>query len=303
MPPNSTFYCFHAKESLKTRYCKYYAFNALCPPVAIRKRVRKAIPKDLKWACSPSPWHGCCSSHSAVKPIIQLNKTSSCFCTKSAEQLHTQGGEDEEKQEKQQSEIPHLHLEWIICCHVATWPGTWGSACITVSSSDLIPFAIFSSFRTRAILGRRVRLQWYFCLKEHKARDCLSSSYAMSLSNELYYLNVFTLIPSWPELLWGLLETPPPEMMSRYCHFCVDIIFFIVWISTSISSRMMPRTDRATMAMSSWFHLINSKFYICLRHIYLDSKEMNKKNERCFIPKGEWNEINLKGHQFDSHHK
>ena len=154
---------------------------------------------------------------------------------------------------------------------------------------------------------RRVRLQWYICLKEHKATDWLSSSYVLCnvtvMSNELYYLNVFTLIPSWPELLWGLLETPPPEMMSRYCHFCVDIIFFIVWISTSISSRMMPRTDRATMAMSSWFHLINSKFYICLRHIYLDSKEMNKKNERCFIPKGEWNEIKLKGHQFDSHHK
>ena len=37
-------------------------------------------------------------------------------------------------------------------------PVTWGSACITVSSSDLIPFAIFSSFRTRAIL--KIELQW-----------------------------------------------------------------------------------------------------------------------------------------------
>ena len=36
-------------------------------PVAIRKSVRKAIPKDLKWACSPRPWQGWSSSHSTHK--------------------------------------------------------------------------------------------------------------------------------------------------------------------------------------------------------------------------------------------
>ena len=33
-------------------------------PVAILKSVRKAIPNDLKCACSPSPWQGWSSSHS-----------------------------------------------------------------------------------------------------------------------------------------------------------------------------------------------------------------------------------------------
>ncbi len=32
--------------------------------MAILKRVRKAIPKDLKCACSPRPWHGYFSLHS-----------------------------------------------------------------------------------------------------------------------------------------------------------------------------------------------------------------------------------------------
>ena len=31
-------------------------------PVAMRKRVRKAMPKERKCACSPRPWHGCSSS-------------------------------------------------------------------------------------------------------------------------------------------------------------------------------------------------------------------------------------------------
>ena len=33
-------------------------------PVAIRNKVKKAMPKDLKWACSPRPWQGWSSSHS-----------------------------------------------------------------------------------------------------------------------------------------------------------------------------------------------------------------------------------------------
>ena len=36
-------------------------------PVAILKRVRKAIPKDLKCACSPKPWHGYSSLHSKLE--------------------------------------------------------------------------------------------------------------------------------------------------------------------------------------------------------------------------------------------
>ena len=34
-------------------------------PVATRNSVKKAMPKFWKWACSPRPWHGCSSSHSA----------------------------------------------------------------------------------------------------------------------------------------------------------------------------------------------------------------------------------------------
>jgi hypothetical protein len=33
-------------------------------PVATRNNVRNAIPKLLKWACSPRPWHGYFSLHS-----------------------------------------------------------------------------------------------------------------------------------------------------------------------------------------------------------------------------------------------
>lgn len=33
-------------------------------PVATRNKVKKAMPKLLKCACSPRPWHGCSSLHS-----------------------------------------------------------------------------------------------------------------------------------------------------------------------------------------------------------------------------------------------
>ena len=38
-------------------------------PVAILNSVRKAIPKDLKCACSPKPWQGYSSSHSKKENI------------------------------------------------------------------------------------------------------------------------------------------------------------------------------------------------------------------------------------------
>ena len=73
-------------------------------------------------------------------------------------------------------------------------PVTWGSACITVSSSDLIPFAIFSSFRTRAILKRRVELQ---CRGQLSGTFLLwgltvfGNVHATSLSNEMYGLDIY----------------------------------------------------------------------------------------------------------------
>ena len=41
--------------------------NIFVQPVAILNKVRKAMPKDLKWACSPRPWQGYSSSHSAMQ--------------------------------------------------------------------------------------------------------------------------------------------------------------------------------------------------------------------------------------------
>ena len=54
-------------------------------PVATLKRVRKAIPKFAKWACSPRPWHGWSSSHSIQRDVNRAwkgdGKTSLNFLT------------------------------------------------------------------------------------------------------------------------------------------------------------------------------------------------------------------------------
>ena len=39
--------------------------------------MRKAIPNDLKWACSPRPWHGYSSSHSKKYNFFNINLTKS----------------------------------------------------------------------------------------------------------------------------------------------------------------------------------------------------------------------------------
>ena len=73
-------------------------------------------------------------------------------------------------------------------------PVTWGSACITVSRSDLIPLAIFSSFRTRAILKRRVELQCRYQLSEAFllwGLTVFGNVYATALSNEMYGLDIY----------------------------------------------------------------------------------------------------------------
>ena len=114
-------------------------------PVAILNRVKYAIPKDLKWACSPSPWHGWSSSHSRhfifynfkVKILVipSLPKSS----TPSAAKMKN-------RRKKRRPRFP-----------------TWGSACITVSSRERIPLAIFNSFSTRAIL--KVKLHFTFLIE------------------------------------------------------------------------------------------------------------------------------------------
>lgn len=43
-------------------------------PVATLNKVRKAIPKLLKCACSPKPWHGCSSLHSVKIVFIFMLK-------------------------------------------------------------------------------------------------------------------------------------------------------------------------------------------------------------------------------------
>ena len=47
-------------------------------PVATRNSVKKAMPKLEKCACSPRPWHGCSSSHSASEKYKQFMRYPSC---------------------------------------------------------------------------------------------------------------------------------------------------------------------------------------------------------------------------------
>ena len=76
-------------------------------PVAILKSVRKAMPNDLKCACSPSPWQGWSSSHSQQSTwgFIKeaLNKP-----TKSSKQFHAKGSKNEEQKEEEEAEIADL---------------------------------------------------------------------------------------------------------------------------------------------------------------------------------------------------
>lgn len=112
-------------------------------PVATLNRVRKAIPKLLKWACSPNPWQGISSLHS-----VRNNKNPSLI--------------------KRTRDLGLFYgIDWLI--HVPSRPNsstpsaanmknnrkkrrprfpTWGKACITVSRRARIPFAILRSFKT-----------------------------------------------------------------------------------------------------------------------------------------------------------
>ena len=79
--------------------------------MAILKRVRKAIPNDLKCACSPSPWHGCSSSHSEQTGAVRKIPDEVEFLpkpTKSSEEFDAKGSKNEEQKKEEEAEISHL---------------------------------------------------------------------------------------------------------------------------------------------------------------------------------------------------
>lgn len=118
-------------------------------PVATRNKVRKAIPKFLKWACSPSPWHGYSSSHSEkdelknIFPGYLIIKLCNRVCKGllhfsphlfSPSLPNSSTPRAAKMKNNRKNSNPRLP--------------TCGSACMTVSSSARIPLAIFSSLST-----------------------------------------------------------------------------------------------------------------------------------------------------------
>lgn len=132
-------------------------------PVATRNKVRKAIPKFLKWACSPSPWHGYSSSHSekgrkggiyllthSYKYIIQWVSVSISSCLNAQLSSPSLPNSSTPRAAKMKNSKKNSRPRLPTC----------GRACMTVSSSARIPFAIFSSLSTVGTLREELNLSY-----------------------------------------------------------------------------------------------------------------------------------------------
>lgn len=152
-------------------------------PVATRNSVRKAMPKSLKWACSPSPSQGCASEHSENQnhQKMQFKKTY-CVHQNLSVCQHSNASKLKFMSYKYkcyhidfsrihfQMKIPGITLKFKMTLEsIPSLPKsstpraakmkkrrkkrrprlpTCGRACMTVSSRARIPFAIFSNFNT-----------------------------------------------------------------------------------------------------------------------------------------------------------